>query len=88
MPVLLPYFFLRDRYEPAKWLRDYRGPIKIILAERDNIIPPKFGQRLFDGYAGPKTLQLCPGAGHNDVAAQTPEWWRATMGEMVRVGQE
>jgi pimeloyl-ACP methyl ester carboxylesterase len=76
MPLLLPYLFLRDRYEPAKWLKEYRGPVKVVLAERDEVIPPKFGQRLFDAYAGPKSLQICPDANHNEVAEQSPDWWR------------
>ncbi len=77
MPVLLPYFFLVDRFEPAAWLRDYRGPIKFVLAERDEVIPKKFGQRLCDSYAGPKALQIIPNAGHDGVAEQTQEWWQA-----------
>jgi pimeloyl-ACP methyl ester carboxylesterase len=76
MPLLLPYFFLRDRYQPAAWLKGYRGPIKFVLAGRDEIIPPKFGQRLFDGYVGPKELQIFPEAAHNEVAEQPLEWWR------------
>lgn len=76
MPVLLPYFFLVDRFEPAVWLREFRGPIKFVLAERDEVIPKKFGQRLADSYAGPKALQLFPDAGHDDVAEQSPEWWQ------------
>ena len=76
MPILLPYLFLLDRYQPAEWMRDYRGPVKMVLAGRDEIIPPKFGQRLFDSYAGPKSLQIIPGVGHNDVAEQSPGWWR------------
>jgi len=32
--------------------------------------------RLFDAYQGPKTLQVIAGAGHNDAAEQSPEWWR------------
>jgi pimeloyl-ACP methyl ester carboxylesterase len=76
MPLLLPYFFLVDRYEPAAWLKDYRGPIKFVLAERDQVIPMKFGQRLVDSYAGPKVLQIIPNAGHDDVGEQSPEWWR------------
>ena len=76
MPLLLPYFFLVDRYEPAAWLKDYRGPIKFVLAERDQVIPIKFGQRLVDSYAGPKVLQIIPNAGHDDVGEQSPEWWR------------
>jgi fermentation-respiration switch protein FrsA (DUF1100 family) len=76
MPLLLPYLFLTDRYQPAEWMRNYRGPVKIVIAGADEIIPPKFGQRLFDAYAGPKTLQIIPGARHNEVVEQSPEWWR------------
>jgi len=75
MPLLLPYLFLRDRYEPAEWMKEYRGPVKFVLAEHDEIIPPKFGQRLYDSYAGPKLLQIIPDAAHNEVAEQSPEWW-------------
>jgi uncharacterized protein len=76
MPILLPYFFLRDRYQPAEWLKDYRGPVKVVLAGRDAVIPPKFGQRLYDSYAGPKLLQIIPDAAHSEVEEQSPTWWR------------
>lgn len=77
MPILLPYFFLADRYAPAADMKEYRGPVKVVLGERDQIIPPNFGKRLFDACAGPKALQIIPGAGHNDVAEQPAGWWRS-----------
>ena len=76
MPLLPAYFVLLDRFQPAKWLRDYHGPVKIVVAEADEIIPPKAGRRLFDACNEPKLLQVVANAGHNDVAEQTPEWWR------------
>ncbi len=88
MPVLLPYFFLRDRFQPADWLKVYRGPVKMILAERDEIIPPKFGQRLFDSYGGPKQLQIIPGATHNEVSEQSLEWWRNAFGALEDLKQK
>ena len=75
MPLLPAYLVLLDRFQPAKWLRDYRGPVKIVVAEADEIIPPKAGRRLFDACNEPKRLQIVPKAGHNDVAEQSPEWW-------------
>lgn len=78
LPLLLPYLFLRDRFRPAAWLKDYRGPVKFIIAGNDHTIPPKFGQRLHDAYAGPKELQIIPGAAHNEAAKQSPEWWLET----------
>jgi uncharacterized protein len=74
-PFLPVYFLLVDRFRPAAWLKDYRGPIKFVLAERDEVIPRKSGRRLFDKFQGPKLLQIIPGARHNDVAEQSSEWW-------------
>lgn len=70
------YWLLLDRFDPAESLQHYHGPVKIVLAGADEIIGAKSGQRLFDEYAGPKSLQVFPGAHHNDVAAQIPQWWR------------
>lgn len=76
MPWLLPCFFLRDRYRPAAWLKDCRQPIQFVIAENDQIIPPKFGHRLYASYLGPKRLEVVPGAAHNEAAEQSAGWWR------------
>jgi pimeloyl-ACP methyl ester carboxylesterase len=76
MPFLPAYFLLLDRFNPADCLKSYHGPVKMIIAGADEIIGAETGQRLFDGYAGPKNLQLIPDAHHNDVAGQSPSWWR------------
>ncbi len=76
MPFLPAYFLVRDRFNPAADLKAYRGPVKIIVAGADEIIGAASGRRLFEGYAGPKELQVIGGAHHNDIAPQTPAWWR------------
>jgi pimeloyl-ACP methyl ester carboxylesterase len=76
MPFLPAYLLLFDRFNPAECLRDYRGPVKIVLAGADEIIPVESGRRLFEGYQGPKNLQIIPGAHHNEIAEQSPEWWK------------
>jgi uncharacterized protein len=76
MPWLPAYFLLLDRFNPADCLKDYRGPVKMVLAGADEIIPVESGRRLFEGYAGPKNLQIVPGAHHNDIAGQSPAWWK------------
>jgi len=77
MPILPAYFLLMDRFNPAEDLKSYRGPVKFVVAEDDEIIGAAAGKKLFDGYAGPKELQLVPGAHHNDVSGQPADWWRA-----------
>jgi uncharacterized protein len=74
MKFLPAGLLLRDRFAPAEWLKDYRGPAAFLLAGADTIIPPALGKRLHDGYAGPKTLFVVPDAGHNDVAALPAQW--------------
>jgi pimeloyl-ACP methyl ester carboxylesterase len=76
MPLLPAYLLLLDRFNPAKCLKDYRGPVKIVLAGADEIIPVESGRRLFEGYPGPKNLQIIPGAHHNDIAEQSSSWWK------------
>ncbi len=76
MPLLPAKWILRDRFRPAEWLADYRGPVQIVIAARDEIIPPRFGQRLYDSCIGPKELVVIPDAGHNDIAEQSPRWWQ------------
>ena len=76
MPLLPASLIVRDRYATAEWLEAYRGPVKVMLAGADEVIPVRFGRRLYDGYAGPKDLQVVPGAHHNDVASQPAQWWK------------
>jgi uncharacterized protein len=76
VPFLPAYFLLWDRFDPEEWLKDYHGPVKVIVASSDEIIPPKFGERLYDSYNGPKILQVIPGARHSSTTAESPDWWR------------
>jgi pimeloyl-ACP methyl ester carboxylesterase len=76
MWFLPAYFLLFDRFNPEECLKSYHGPVKFIVAGAAEIIGPAAGLRLAAGYNGPKELQEFPGAGHNDVAAQSPAWWQ------------
>jgi uncharacterized protein len=79
VPFLPAYFLLWDRFNPAKWLKDYRGPIKFVVAGSDEIIPPRLGERLYAGYSGPKILQVIPGAHHSSTTAESPDWWKQVL---------
>ena len=76
MPFLPVGLLLWDRFDPAESLRKYHGPVKTVLAQADTVVPARFGQRLHDGYGGPKAIEIIPGAEHNDIAEQSPEWWQ------------
>lgn len=83
-----PFFPVRlmllDNYPSAEWLRGYDGPLAVVLAERDEVVPARFGRALYDGYAGPKRLWTQPEATHNamDYNPSGP-WWRE-MAEFLR----
>jgi pimeloyl-ACP methyl ester carboxylesterase len=66
-----PFFpvgtLLRDRYDNLGALGKYHGPLAVALAARDEVVPARLGQRLFDSYSGPKRLWVVPEATHNGV---------------------
>jgi uncharacterized protein len=78
MPFVPAYALLVDRFQPAESLKSYNGPVKVVIAERDEVIPPEAGRRLFAAYRGRKELEEIAGARHNEVAGQTPQWWNGT----------
>ena len=66
-----PFFptrlLMQDKFDATRALREYSGPVAIVLAGNDFIVPTRFGQALFDGYDGPKKLWIQPEAGHNSL---------------------
>ncbi|HAB19980.1 MAG TPA: hypothetical protein DCE44_26560 [Verrucomicrobiales bacterium] len=75
-PWLPVRWLLRDPYPAQDWLAAYSGPVGILIAENDQIIPAPLGRALYESYSGPKELWQIPGADHEDVLRQPPEWWR------------
>jgi len=79
VPFLPAYFLLWYRFDPVDWLKDYHGPVEVIVAGSDEIIPPKLGEQLYEGYNGPKILQVIPGARHSSTTAESPDWWNEVL---------
>jgi pimeloyl-ACP methyl ester carboxylesterase len=79
-PLLPIRWIMRDQYPSENWLKNYQGPLAIILAEDDTIVPAKFGQKLHDTYEGPKLLILANQANHNDLLhTLPPSAWREAL---------
>lgn len=72
---------LLDRYDNVAALEKYQGPVAILLAEHDEVIPVDLGQELYDGYDGPKRLWIQEGRTHNtlDLSPGHP-WWEELTG--------
>lgn len=76
-PWLPVKWLLADPYDSAAHLASFRRPVLVMLAERDSVIPPRFGKALHDGLAAPKRLSVAPGADHNDWLDFVDDaWWR------------
>ena len=75
-PWLPVGWLLRDRYDSAAHLAHFGRPVAVVVAERDDIVPARFGKALFDSLVEPKRLWLLDGAGHNDWARRVDAaWW-------------
>ena len=79
-PWLPVGWLLRDRYDSAANLAAIGHPVMVVVAERDNVVPARFGAALFESLPGPKRLEVVRGAGHNDWPRSVDEaWWRSAM---------
>ena len=83
-PWVMVRLILRDRWDNVAALRDYRGPLAVFVAERDEMIPAKQGDEIFENYAGPKRRWIQPGATHNTIDFRTGSpWWDEVSGFLL-----
>lgn len=76
-PWLPVRWLLRDRFPADEWLRAYAGPLAVVVAGRDSVIPPHLARALFAGYStGPKRLWEFPEQEHWEAIDQPPQFWR------------
>jgi fermentation-respiration switch protein FrsA (DUF1100 family) len=76
---------LDARYDNLEKIGRLKSPLLVFHGERDDIVPHRMGQELFDGAPQPKSFYSIAGAGHNDTyyVGGTAYWqrWR----ELVEV---
>jgi len=71
----------RDRYDSVGNLSGYMGPVAVFLAENDEVVPARFGRRLFDSLKSHKRLWVFEGAGHNTWPNDPHQsWWDEATG--------
>jgi len=77
LPVRL---LIKDKYDNLGNLRGYEGPVAILMAGQDEIIPGSLTKHLYESLAGTKKLWIFPDAGHNSWPADPEEpWWAEVM---------
>jgi len=64
MPILPTGLLLKDTWRSDKTLEELEMPLIWIHGTRDKVIPISQGQKLYDGYQGPKTALVIPNSNH------------------------
>ena len=79
-PWLPVKWMLRDGYDNVVHLAKFDRPVVVAVAERDSIVPPRFGTALYAALRGPKHLMLIKASDHNDWPDRVDAgWWRAAI---------
>lgn len=74
-PILPVSLFMRERYDNVAALKTYHGPLAVLVAAHDEVVPAELGKRLYESYAGPKRL-FEDDASHNTLLYDArAEWW-------------
>ena len=76
MPILPVALLLVDRFPSEDYLRNYQGPVGMVVDGLDQVVPEKFGRRLYDGYAGPKRLWEFPDGEHASILEPPEKFWK------------
>lgn len=77
-------WLLRDRYDSVAHLASFGRPVLVVVAERDSIVPARFGEALYDALADPKQMIVVKSAEHNDwIGRVNDTWWRDAMGLLI-----
>jgi pimeloyl-ACP methyl ester carboxylesterase len=73
-------WLVRDRFDNVRNLKQFSGPVAVIMAEGDRVIPNRLTRTLYRSIASSKRLWTFESAGHNSWPAN-PElgWWREVM---------
>ncbi len=67
-PVIPVSLLLKDRYESAHYLRRYPGPILILRAGHDAVVPLASTDRLINALTSKPQVITFPEAGHNSIS--------------------
>ncbi len=65
---------LKHRFDSIALAPALKQPLLCLIAERDEVIPPVHGERLYDAWGGPKKKVVLQEAGHNTTDAH-PMFW-------------
>lgn len=71
--MFVPSFLIVDRFDNARALRGYRGPVLVFHGTRDRVIPVEHGRRLAS--LSPASELVLYDSGHNDLPPPGADYW-------------
>lgn len=66
-PMVPVRWLLSDTYDSLSKISEVHMPLLLLHGEKDQVVPVKFGRKLFAAANEPKQAEYVPEAGHNDV---------------------
>lgn len=69
-------FLVKDKYDNKNNISKYKGPVAVIMAKKDEIIPNDLTMNLYDSIKSRKKLFVFENSGHNDWPNGLEQpWW-------------
>jgi pimeloyl-ACP methyl ester carboxylesterase len=76
VPILPVGIVVHDKYDNITNLTGYSGPVAVVMAGRDRVIPKKTTLNLYNSLSQPKRIWIFNDAGHNNwPTGQDLIWW-------------
>ncbi len=70
-------WLVKDRFDNAANLKDFKNPVAVLMADTDEIIPNKHTLAFYESLSSPKRLWVFKNAGHNTwPTSPTEKWWQ------------
>ena len=82
-------WLVHDRYDSVTHLAAFGRPVLVVVAERDSIVPARFGEALYHALSSPKQLKIVAAAEHNDwIGRVDNSWWQEAIGFLLTPSQQ
>jgi alpha-beta hydrolase superfamily lysophospholipase len=76
---VIPTWFVRDRFQPARDLAEFRKPVVVVIAGRDEVVGADESRRLAAALPGPKQIIEQPSATHNSLDLSMRSFWASAV---------
>ena len=80
----VPAAVVPDAYPSLRLVRGLRAPLLVLHGDRDDLVPLKYGQELYDAAPEPKRMHVLRGVGHNDLVDGAGSEWAAAIAGFAR----